>query len=372
MTPRDHEDYAIDLLLALRDDNSETETLNFVPNRKQSRNAAKAMAAILCHRLSKNSKHRPIHKTGTTYEWKQGVFNCRNIADRGSFWTNIRRGVANEMHDAAQGKPVAYLLACCGPADTWMNTWAIPEPLLHDSLGSLLFENKSQKYTVQISTDKQRIERYAASPDLTSYYRRFHIEKDEMLLLEESREVDDSVKRERAIARGEEDTDDDDGDDEIMQAETRKLLAAAEQQLNEAGVFDPEGVVDARERVLSSIVKRRGQPVFRQHLLRAYNGRCAISGCDVVAVLDAAHIVPYRGPDTNHPANGLLLRTDLHTLFDLKLLAVDVKTMTLLVSSELSATCYEEYRGRPITVPDDRQSRPSWEALRQHRQESGL
>ena len=275
------------------------------------------------------------------------------------------------MHDTAKGKPVAYLLACCEPADTGMNTWVIPEPLLYDSLVSLPFEEAAQKYTVEISNDKQRIERCAASPDLTSYYRRFHLKKNEMLLLEKSREADAWAKRERAIVREEEETDDDDGD-ETMQAETRKLLAAAEQQLNEAGVFDPEGVVDARERVLSSIVKRRGQPAFRQHLLAVYNGRCAITGCDVAAVLDAAHIVSYRGPDTNHPANGLLLRTDLHTLFDLKLVAVDVETMALLVSSELSATYYEEYRGRPIKVPDDCESRPSWEALRQHRQESGL
>jgi hypothetical protein len=371
MTPKDHEDFATDLLFSLQGDSPETEALNFVPNPMQSRNAAKAMAAILCHRLFKNSKHRPIHKIGTTYEWKQGVFNCRNIADRGYLWTNMRRAVANEMHEAAKGKPVAYLLACCEPASKEMNTWAIPEPLLYDSLTSLPFEEAAKKYTVEIWTDKQRIERYTACPDLTPCYRLFYLEQEEMLLLEESREVDASVKRERAIARAEEGIDDDDSDENV-QAETRKLLATAEQHLNEAGAFDPNGVADARERVLSSIVRRRGQPAFRQHLLAAYNGRCAITGCNVAAVLEAAHIISYSGPDTNHPANGLLLRTDLHTLFDLKLVAVDEETMTLLVSPELSTTEYDEYRGARITVPDNRESRPSLEALRRHRQESGL
>jgi putative restriction endonuclease len=41
----------------------------------------------------------------------------------------------------------------------------------------------------------------------------------------------------------------------------------------------------------------------------------------------AAHIAPFRGPKDNHPANGLLLRADLHTLFDVELLAIDPTTL---------------------------------------------
>ena len=193
----------------------------------------------------------------------------------------------------------------------------------------------------------------------------------ELRVLNESREVDAAVSQERAIARAEAEVDDD-GSESAVAPETRALLAIAAQQLIDTGTFDPNGIADAREHVLSSIVRRRGQPAFRQQLLAAYNGRCAVTGCDVAAVLEAAHIAPYKGPATNHPSNGLLLRADLHTLFDLKLVAVDVETMTLVVSPELTAACYDEYRGRPISVPDDSQSQPSREALRQHRQESGL
>ena len=119
-------------------------------------------------------------------------------------------------------------------------------------------------------------------------------------------------------------------------------------------------------------MRRRGQPVFRKRLLEAYKGRCAVTGCSLEAVLEAAHLFPYRGPKTNYPGNGLLLRTDLHTLFDLKLIAVDVATMSLLVSASLGGTCYEEYGGRPINIPDDPRRRPNREALEQHRTESGL
>src|SRR5271155_3471993 len=43
-------------------------------------------------------------------------------------------------------------------------------------------------------------------------------------------------------------------------------------------------------------------------------------------LLEAAHISPYRGLQSNHPQNGLLLRADLHSLFDLGMLAVDPLT----------------------------------------------
>ncbi len=355
MTPQAHEDYAFDLLSSLRDDGPGIDDLSFVPNPRKSRNASKAMEAIVSHRLVKNSNQRPAHRTNTvsdtTYDWKQGIFNCRNIADRGYLWTNMRLGVASEMHETAVNRPAAYLLACCEPEDTTMHAWALPEPLLHDSLQGLVFEQAGQKYTIQILTDKQRIERWATSPDLTPYYRRFHLGPNEMLLLKESRETD-------AVAK--------------LARRTKRAISTAEGNLNESGAFDSQGIADARERVLSSIVRRRGQPAFRKRLLAAYRGRCAISGCDVEAVLDAAHILPYRGPNTNHPTNGFLLRTDLHTLFDLKLLAVDVDTMSLLISTKLSGTCYEEFRGRNIRIPNTRESRPSRAALRKHRQESGL
>jgi HNH endonuclease len=151
-----------------------------------------------------------------------------------------------------------------------------------------------------------------------------------------------------------------------------KLLAEQEQQLIAAGVFDPDNVLDARERILAAIVQHRGQPVFRRQLLRAYAGQCAISGCNVEAALDAAHIVSYKGPETNHPANGLLLRTDLHTLFDLGLVAVDTETMRVLIAPSLAGTCYQQYGDKRLCLPSDRVSHPSREALDQHRAASSI
>jgi hypothetical protein len=375
MTFAEHEIYAREILSSLPDNHPQIENLMYTPDPTQSRNAAKAMTAILCHRLIEKSGYqpRPTRKGKTTYEWKEGIFNCRNIADRDYLWTNMRRRVADVMHAVARNKPVVYLLAFSNPSDTTLNVWTIPEPLLHDSLSSLPSKESGQEYTLQIFTNKQRIEKCAASPDLTPYFRAFPLSKQELLVLKDARGIDASVRSERVLARGKQLIENNEDEGSLApKFATSRFLARAAQQLTEEGAFNPSGIADARDRVLSSIVRRRGQPAFRQHLLAAYEGRCAITGCNLEPVLEAAHIIPYRGPHTNHPCNGLLLRTDLHTLFDLKLVAIDVSTMSLLISPSLAGTCYEEYRGRPISLPNEPRSQPSRAALEQHRKESGL
>jgi hypothetical protein len=48
-----------------------------------------------------------------------------------------------------------------------------------------------------------------------------------------------------------------------------------------------------------------------------------VTGSQVVDLLEAAHIKPYRGEKDNNLTNGLLLRADIHTLYDLDLLGID-------------------------------------------------
>jgi len=82
--------------------------------------------------------------------------------------------------------------------------------------------------------------------------------------------------------------------------------------------------------------------------------------------------VPYQGPNTHHPANGLLLRTDLHALFDLGLVAVDTETMCVLIAPSLAGTCYQQYSSKQLRLPGDSISHPSREALDQHRADSSI
>lgn len=138
------------------------------------------------------------------------------------------------------------------------------------------------------------------------------------------------------------------------------------------GDFDPSAVRDDRLKVIAQVHRRQGGPRFRRALLRAYNGRCAMTQYDAEPALEAAHIIPYRGPQTNHPANGLLLRADMHDLFDLGLVAVETDTMRLRLAQELAGTKYEQYEGVPLLLPRDAAIRPSVEALELHRAQSSV
>ncbi|NLV30966.1 MAG: HNH endonuclease [Acidobacteria bacterium] len=115
---------------------------------------------------------------------------------------------------------------------------------------------------------------------------------------------------------------------------------------------------------------RLGQGAFRILVTDAYLKRCAISGERTLPVLQASHIKPY-GEGPNHVDNGLLLRSDLHILFDRGYL-----TVTPDLKVEISGRIREEYEngkdyyrfhGNPLSVlPLVPHDRPNREFLRWH------
>jgi putative restriction endonuclease len=131
--------------------------------------------------------------------------------------------------------------------------------------------------------------------------------------------------------------------------------------------FNPRNVPDGREKILRSIRVRRGQQKFRALLLQAYNEKCAVTGCTVLAVLEAAHISPYMGTATNKVTNGLLLRADLHTLFDSGLIVVDPDTRTILLDPTLMQSEYRTLHGKKIRPAEGQRQQPSRAALLAHR-----
>jgi hypothetical protein len=143
-------------------------------------------------------------------------------------------------------------------------------------------------------------------------------------------------------------------------------LEEAEREAEQAGIFDPTDIEDARSKTLAAVVRRRGQSAFRDALRNAYEDRCCLTDCNLVDVLEAAHIHPYRGDQTNVVSNGLLLRADIHTLFDLFLLRIDPTSLTVHVSPKLIGTEYASLQGRRITTPVDPGKAPSPKALKVH------
>lgn len=108
---------------------------------------------------------------------------------------------------------------------------------------------------------------------------------------------------------------------------------------------------------------RRGTAKFRNALLAAYS-RCAITGETTKDTLEAAHILPYKGPTSNHVQNGLLLRADVHALFDLNLIKIEPDDYTIRVNQKLRRTAYfKKYDGKRLKLPPNTNEHPSPMAL---------
>src|SRR5207253_641591 len=128
--------------------------------------------------------------------------------------------------------------------------------------------------------------------------------------------------------------------------------------------FSPNPPIDQRPRVLQEIARRQGQPKFRENLLSAYAETCAVTGCKEISVLEAAHIDRYLGVDSHHISNGLLLRADIHVLFDQHLLKVNPTTMQIEVSEDIDDLTYRQLHGHPLKKPVEERLWPSAAALR--------
>ncbi|MCL4778979.1 MAG: HNH endonuclease [Gammaproteobacteria bacterium] len=150
------------------------------------------------------------------------------------------------------------------------------------------------------------------------------------------------------------------------------MIRMSERDLAKLQLLEPQNSKEGRQAVVDTIIKRRGHPGFRQALLDAYEYRCAITNFTAVDALEAAYIVPFRGKSTHHASNGLLLRADVHTLFDLGKIAVDTRSMSVVIGDDLMETSYRILAGRPLRYPRDESQRPSTEALDLHRRLAGL
>ncbi|MBR7964673.1 HNH endonuclease [Burkholderia latens] len=117
---------------------------------------------------------------------------------------------------------------------------------------------------------------------------------------------------------------------------------------------------------MRTLVQREGQPQFRRALIDEYAGACSITGCTVEALLEAAHIIPYLGPHTNDVSNGLLLRADLHKLFDLHMFRIDPQTHTVHLCDELKASEYASFEGRRLRPTKSPNKAPAAASLRHH------
>jgi putative restriction endonuclease len=119
-----------------------------------------------------------------------------------------------------------------------------------------------------------------------------------------------------------------------------------------------------------TVLPRLGQGAFRVIVTDVYKRQCALTNSHILHVLDAAHIRPYAEGGTHDPDNGLLLRQDIHTLFDRGYLTITPKH-AVEVSRRLkdefdNGKEYYALHGKQILVPDTPAFRPSSDQLVWH------
>lgn len=138
---------------------------------------------------------------------------------------------------------------------------------------------------------------------------------------------------------------------------------------------EPELVYEEGERYGEKyeIRSRIGQGAFRVLVTEAYERRCAVTGEKTLPVLEAAHIKPYAESGPNVTSNGLLLRSDMHILFDKGYL-----TLTDDLNVEVSQHIREKYEngqeyyawhGKTLSqLPESTSDRPSTAFLEWHQE----
>jgi putative restriction endonuclease len=150
-----------------------------------------------------------------------------------------------------------------------------------------------------------------------------------------------------------------------IQERTRAISRASEFQEEQSRYGEP---------VL--VHPRLGQGAFRILVTDKYQRRCAVTGERTLPALDAAHIRPYSHGGLHAVSNGLLLRRDIHSLFD-----AGYVTVTPNYRFEVSKRIREEFengrdyyalKDRLLTVPENPDLRPDNTALSWHNNERFL
>ncbi len=140
---------------------------------------------------------------------------------------------------------------------------------------------------------------------------------------------------------------------------------------------EPEAVsIPARESGLprfgrpTLIRPRLGQGAFRILVTDAYQRRCAITGERTLPALEAAHIKPYADGGTHEPTNGLLMRRDIHALFDNGYVTVTPELrfhVSRRIKEEFeNGRDYYRMHGQQVALPQSASWRSVSAALRWH------
>ena len=156
----------------------------------------------------------------------------------------------------------------------------------------------------------------------------------------------------------------------------RSLWEAVQERLFDSGVISRTGEKQDRYGNPVLVFPRLGQGGFRVVVTDAYSKKCAVTGERTLPVLQAAHIKPYLNDGPHDVTNGILFRSDIHTLFDRGFV-----TVTPEYVFEVSRRIHEDFEngrdyyamgGSGLLVPEDPKQRPDRQYLSWHNENKFL
>ena len=102
---------------------------------------------------------------------------------------------------------------------------------------------------------------------------------------------------------------------------------------------------------LRTVRTRKGQGRFRERLVELYGNKCAFTGVNHSKALEAAHLYQYSRIGEHHESGGLLLRRDIHSLFDAGLLSINPESLLIEVHEHIkSIETYKKIDGCQLQV----------------------
>jgi uncharacterized protein YjbI with pentapeptide repeats len=117
---------------------------------------------------------------------------------------------------------------------------------------------------------------------------------------------------------------------------------------------------------IQAALGRRVQYSLQRKLLEVYQQQCALTGCTIAPLLETVFIVNDDRSIPEHPSQGLVLRSDLKTLYELKLIAIHPQKLTVLLAPSLLESDYGYLQGQKIRIPQQKIYHPDAATLTQH------
>jgi len=157
------------------------------------------------------------------------------------------------------------------------------------------------------------------------------------------------------------------GEDAIIDVIVQRIMSHEESKLSELENVENLGPTHGNPR---TIIPRLGQAGFKAVVQEAYGRRCAVTSHKILPTLQAAHILPVAEGGEHRIDNGILLRSDVHTLFDRGYIGID-QEFRLLVSPRLRSEFgngdeFYAREGQIIRLPTKDLQQPSPDFLSWH------